>query len=249
MVRPEARTASGAPRRRTARCVAVAAAVGGLLAAAGGVEAQDDERVPRIPSGVTLVVAPVQSVAPAPSGAWPGGADSRREALAAMNSEVDFAISEEPMARAWTPPGDVVEQTGRNPMLDVDPEQLAYRAVLAADDDRPELNEPLHGQLRKLTALLDARLVALPMRVWYVDADSAAVVSGEAGDGEDGDDEGADDDSASGEGRAVVQLAVVDTRAGRVLWRGIIGGDPAPVDSGAALGTLASNLVRTLVSS
>jgi hypothetical protein len=47
----------------------------------------------------------------------------------------------------------------------------------------------------------------------------------------------------------VVQLAVVDTRAGRVLWRGVIGGDPAPVETGAALGTLASNLVRTLVSS
>lgn len=247
MVRPETRTAGGRsrshPRWRAARGVAVLAAAGGLLAAAAGVEAQDDEKVPRIPSGVTLVVTPVQSVAPARSGAWPGGADSRREALAALNSEMDFAISEEPMARAWTPPGEVVRQAGRNPMLEVDPEQLAYRGLLSADDDRPELYEPLHGQLRKLTALLDARLVAVPMRVWYADADSAAAASGE---GQGGGDAGG---APGGEGRAVVQLAVVDTRAGRVLWRGVIGGDPAPVDSGAALGTLASNLVRTLVSS
>lgn len=248
-MRPETRTAGagGPPFRRAARGVAVLAAAGGLLAAASGVEAQDGERVPRIPSGVTLVVTPVQSVAPARSGAWPGGADSRREALAAVNSEVDFAISEEPMARAWTPPGEVVEQAGRNPMLDVDPQQLAYRGLLATDEDRPELYEPLHGQLRKLTALLDARLVALPMRVWYVDADSAAAASGRADGGEEG--EGRPAGAEGGvQGRAVVRLAVVDTRAGRVLWRGVVGGDPAPADSGAALGTLASNLVRTLAS-
>lgn len=244
MVRPEAGKAGrrSAPRWRAAAAVAVLAAAAGLTAAVGPVEAQDEERVPRIPSGVTLVVTPVQSVAPAPSGAWPGGADSRREALAAVNSEMDFAISEEPLARAWTPPGEVVEQAGRNPMLKVDPQQLAYRGLLAEDDDRPELYEPLHGQLRKLTALLDARLVALPMRVWYVEADTAAAGTEEAvGDG---------DARPSGRrGRAVMQIAVVDTRAGRVLWRGIVGGDPAPVDSGAALGTLASNLVRTLASS
>lgn len=246
MVRRETRAAGrrAASRRRwRVRGGVVLAATVGLVAAAAGVEAQDEERVPRIPSGVTLVITPVQSVAPAASGAWPGGAASRRQALEAVNSEVDFAISEEPMARAWTPPGEVVEQTGRNPMLKVDPEQLAYRGLLV-EDEEPELYEPLHGQLRKLTALLDARLVALPMRVWYVDADTAASV------GEETVPDGPDDGRAAGdEGRAVVQVAVVDTRAGRVLWRGIIGGDPAPVGSGAALGTLASNLVRILASS
>lgn len=223
---------------------AVVLAAGLLFAAAGAGRAQEKERVPRIPSGVSLVVTPVQSVAPLPSGSWPGGADTRREALAAVNSEMDFAISEEPLARRWTPPAEVVEQVGRNPLLDVDPRHLAYRGLLA-ERDEPRLYEPLHGQVRKLSALLDARLVAVPLRLWYAPADTAA--AGEAGGDAGGRDRPAE--ASGGAGRAVLRVAVVDARSGRVLWKGTIVGDPAPGGSSAALATLARNFVRTLASS
>lgn len=224
--------------RRTTALLAIA----GILTLSGTVEAQDGERVPRIPAGVALVVAPVQSVTPTPAGEWPGGAPSRQDALAAVNSEVDFAISEEPLARRWTAPGEVVEQAGRNPMLGVDPEQLAYRGLVGEEDDPEHLYEPLHGQLRKLTALLDARLVVLPLRVWYARPDTE-------GDAERASTRAGGPRAADAAGRAVVRMAVVDTRSGRVLWKGVVGGDPAAVDSGAVLGTLASNLVRTLAPS
>lgn len=221
------------------RGTAVLVAALGVLAVAGAADAQEEERVPRIPSGISLVVTPVQSVVPTASGGWPGGADTRQEALAAVNSEVDFAISEDPLAHKWTAPGEVVEQAGRNPMLEVDPEHLAYRGLLA-ERDESGLYEPLHSELRRLSALLDARLVAVPLRVWYAPADTVAA-------GRDGGERA--EGARREEGRAVVRIAVVDTRAGRVLWTGDIASDPAAGDSPAALATLAANLVQTLTSS
>lgn len=238
----------GRPRPAPAGTTATLVAAGLTVAlAASGAGAQ--ERLPRIPSGITLVVAPAQSVVPTASGAWPGGAASRAAALETMNSELDFAISEEERARSWTPPAEVVEQVGRNPMLDVDPEQLAYRGLLAKKgEDDPELHAPLHGQLRKLTALLDARLVALPLRVWYAPADTAADTTAGAGDGPSDGDGAASAARREPPGRAMVRIALVDTRAGRLLWTGDIGGAPASARSPEALATLAANVVRTLVS-
>lgn len=232
------------PRRRPYRAAATIAAVAGLLAAAGSVRAQPEDAVPRVPSGVNLVLAPVQSVAPTPSGAWPGGAGSRQDALAALNSEVDFAVSEEPLARNWTPPGEVVEQVRRNPLLDVDPEHLSYRGLLA-DRDEEELYSPLHGQVRRLSALLGARLVVVPLRVWYAPSDTA--LAGR----EDGELPRvvAGDRRVTMGGRAVARVALIDARAGRVLWKGEVASDPAPGDSPALLATLAANLVDTLIPS
>lgn len=179
---------------------ALAAAL--LLAAAqpwptlgGELRAQEDglarEKVPQVMSGVPVVLLPVQAIRPTAGGAWPGGARSREAALEALNSELDFALREVPAASAWTAPGETVERARRNPMLKVDPRRLSYRGLMGSEEHlKDEIYSPLHGQLRRLTALFDTRLVVLPVMAWYqrgaLPADTTAqdtAPAGEAGGG------------------------------------------------------------------
>lgn len=246
---------TGATRRRV---LAGAVCAGlGLAAAAGGVRAQ--EAAPRVPAGVRLAVLPVQQVAPAPSGAWPGGASSAANARGRMNAELDYAISSSEDAAGWAGPGALGRMVERNPMIDADPHRLAVDRLSEIEPGEGQLREPLHRQLRRLSALAQVRLAAIPVRLTWRPPE-------ELGDGEDGDggdagggDEadaggGAPDDTAPGagedagaaEGRTVLELVVVDTRAARVLWRGEVRGRSAPPDEPGTLAKLASNLVGLL---
>ena len=228
---------SSSRRRPAVPGAACLAVVAGLLATAGPLRAQED-RIPRIPSGVPLVVTPVQAILPTASGGFPGGTSSRSAALDAVNAEVDFAVSEEPRANRWASPSSVVRAADRNPMLDVDPRQLSSRG-LTVDGGGRYLYEPLHGQLRSLAALLDARLVALPLVVWYRTAEEI-----------EGEEEGSPAATeGTARGRAMMRVVLIDARAGKVLWKGEVGGDRAPADSPAALATLAAQLVKMLSNS
>lgn len=234
-------------RRRALPRAACVAVLAGLLATAAPLRAQD--KIPRIPSGVPLVVTPVQAILPTASGGFPGGTSSRSAALQAVNAEVDFAVSEEPRANKWASPSRVVRATDRNPMLDVDPRQLSSRG-LTVDGGGRYLYEPLHGQLRSLAALLDARLVALPLVVWYRTAEE--VEDEDSGGGDDAGPDAADSPGATDgtpRGRAMMRVVLIDARAGKVLWKGEVGGDRAPADSPAALATLAAQLVKMLSNS
>lgn len=51
---------------------------------------------------------------------------------------------------------------------------------------------------------------------------------------------------ADSTGRARLELALVDVRAGRLLWRGRVYGETARADAPRAVATLSQNLVRTL---
>lgn len=218
-----------------------------LMAWAGPAVAQ--ERSPGVPGGATAAVMPLQSARPAPGGGWPGGAASMEETIEIFNAELDFALGELRGGAGWTGPADIVRRASRNPMVKHDPRRLAYRAILRPTE-RP-LRDPLHSQLRALSALLNTETVAVPLLVFYrpagsdEDAEEAkGAETGEAAAGSTG--ETGDRTTEAGQGRAVVLLALVNTRRGRVLWHGEIEGRPGPPDSSALLSTLAARVVDLL---
>jgi hypothetical protein len=223
-------------RSRGVTVVAICAAGASLLP--GGARAQ--QKAASLAVGVPVTVLPLQTAWPTPSGAWPGGANSLQALVDAFDSEVDFALSEQRATTSWKGPGAVVSMVQRNPLLKVDPERLAYEGLDGKEDKKfkDPIYEPLHGQLRSLSALLDTRVVALPLRLVYVPADSVAPGEHQVA--------GAQPDSAPADGHAQVRIALIDTRSGQVLWRGWIAGPPAEADSPGLLAGLAGQLVGWL---
>lgn len=187
--------------------------------------------------GVPLLILPVQSVSPAPSGMMPGGAASRSEARSRATAELAFAVSESEGTESWIGPSTITDRAEKNPLLDADPVRLPVTGLDRVEVGKGRVPDPLHGQLRGLAALTGARLVLIPTRLTYeAAADSAGAT-------EDGGEEASR--RIPPPGRATFHVTLLDTRAGRVLWRGQVHGNAASAGSSAAVATAAANLVST----
>lgn len=229
--------------RRSVRLGAAAAAALPILILPASAAGQPKDAVPRFPAGVPVVVLPVQAALPTPGGAWPAGLPAEEEVLAALDAELTFALGERREAARWAAPEQVVRRAGRNPLLGVDPRRVAYQGLL--EPIKGQLYEPLHGQLRALAALFDARFVVLPMAVGEGVApppDGTVGACGETGSGEPAE----DGEPCPRRRHATLLLAVVDVRRSQVLWHGEIVGDPAPAGSPGVLASLAQRVAGTL---
>jgi hypothetical protein len=201
--------------------------------------AAQDESVPTIPAGVPAVFLPVQATRPTAGGAWLGGLRTDREVRDLLGAELAFAFGEEEGAESWAMPDDITARLERNPMIRVDPRRLAYHGLLNKPERNAQIYEPLHTQLRQLAALFDARIVVLPLLVWYrgPTEEEREVVAARGAEGE------------QAWGRAVMLAAVIDIRRSAVLWHGFIEGKPAEPTSRMLLTSLALEAARQLAPS
>jgi hypothetical protein len=198
-----------------------------------------DESVPTIPAGVPAVFLPVQATRPTAGGAWLGGMRTDRDVLDMLGAELAFAFGEEEGAESWAMPADITARLDRNPMIKVDPRRLAYHGLLNKPERNAQIYEPLHTQLRQLAALFDARIVVLPLLVWYRPP-SEEELEAIAARGEEG---------AQAWGRAAMLTAVIDIRRSAVLWHGYIEGKPGEPASRMLLTSLALEAARQLAPS
>ena len=195
------------------------------------------EAVPTIPAGSPAVIFPVQAVRSMASGAWPGGAPTDRETLERMDAELKFAFEETPRSETFVLPHEVVRRMARNPLLNVDPYRVAYHGLLREPKSTDQIYEPLHTQLRQVAALFDARIVVLPMVMWFERDDLPKNATPEQ----------LEEWGEANEGRAVVLTAIIDVRRSQVLWHGEIRGALEKPSSPALISTLAFSAARQLV--
>ncbi len=214
-----------------------------LLASAalipGSLRAQDPD-MPRFPFGTPVVFVPVQSVEPLSMGGWPGGVATEEEALRTMDAELEFALEQTRGAEDWALPSDVVRRVDRNPLLRMDPNRMAYQGLLEEPEKRDQIYEPLHGELRVLSALFDTRYVVLPIALTVEDDPPDAR-------GSDADPEG--DSGGTGCCRAHLLLAMIDIRMSKVVWWGEIAGRAGEADSPALLASLAERVAEQVAPS
>ncbi|MFQ5747161.1 MAG: hypothetical protein ACE5HF_08090 [Gemmatimonadota bacterium] len=215
--------------RRLAPRIAPAAAIALAMMPRPG-RAQDAKEAPSFPYGAPVVLAPVQSVAPFPDGRFPGDAATEGESIGAANAELAFAFAERRGAENWAMPAAVIRRAERNPLLRIDPERLAFQGLLTPIEG--QIYEPLHGQLRTLAALFDARFVVLPVLL-RVAVDPPAV----------------EGQRPPGTVHAVLRVAMIDVRRSQVLWQGDIAGPSGAADSPALLARLAAVVARRLAPS
>jgi hypothetical protein len=226
--------AAGCLRIGTALIAACFCLVPGRLAA-------QDPDMPRFPFGTPVVFIPVQSVQPLPDGGWPGGAADEEEALRAMDAELQFALDGSRGAEDWALPSDVVRRVDRNPMLRMDPARLAYQGLLEKPDKREQIYEPLHGELRGITALFDTRYVVLPISL-FVEVEPPAEDAPPP-------DSPADLSPERADYRAHLLLAMIDIRSSTVVWWGEIVGEPGAADSPALTASLAERVAKAVAPS
>jgi hypothetical protein len=183
----------------------------------------------------------VQSVEPLPDGGWPGASDGEEEALRAMDAELQFALEGSRGAEDWALPADVVRRVDRNPMLRMDPSRLAYQGLLEKPDKRKQIYEPLHGELRGISALFDTRYVVLPISL-FVEADPPGPDDPVA-------DSPADLISPDVNYRAHLLLAMIDIRMSSIVWWGERVEEPGPADSPALTASLAERVAKAVAPS
>lgn len=239
-----------------ARALLVAAAAWLAAAIAGPAAAQEQARPSILPGHQALLV-PVQTAAPTAGGGWPGGASSRARTLETLNAELDFALQEVARGPGWISPGEVSRRAEKNPLAKVDPHRLSYGVLLSEElEVGDRVTDPLHGQIRRLSALTDKRVVVVPVALRYVrlPADSLLRIRGaseqDSGTVRADSSTGPNAAAAGGpRGRAVLEMAVVDARTGRLVWRGGLRGELAEPDDPGLLARLAGRVVELLVPS
>jgi hypothetical protein len=188
----------------------IALCAAGIVAACGPSRAAESApaaaSVPTRPlgglTGQRVVVAPALAVREGDPAGWAARIPRLREFLRVLDDEIAAALAERGLGQAWVFPDQLWRGHSRNPSLGVDPYRLAtqpLRATKLAIGER--VAEPLASQLRTLVALHDARLVLLPVEVFF------------------------EIDRAGGAGRTALRLALVDARTAEVRWAGEVRGE------------------------
>ena len=226
-----------------------------LLAGATGPLSAQDQDIPRFPFGTPVVFVPVQSVQPLEEGGWPGGAAGEEDALRAMDAELEFVLAESRGGSDWALPSTVIRRVDRNPILRIDPTRLAYQGLLQKPVKRKQIYEPLHSELRSLSALFDTRYVILPIAL-FVELDPPELEDEDARP--DPADAGAPESPAQGPAdsattqdkyRAHLLLAMIDIRMSSIVWWGEIVSDLGAEDSPALLASLAEKVAAQVAPS
>lgn len=148
-------------------------------------------------------------------------------------AELKFALEGRAPAVDWVMPDELRRAAEASPGYDVLVDDLPVGVFERAEVRR--VGDPLYGYLRRLAALVDARVALIPVRVRYRPADPAGP-----------EEEEPDPAAVPAPGRVEAAAALVSIVNGRVLWFGVAGGEPGARTDPAALASALDALARTL---
>ncbi|HSL70825.1 MAG TPA: hypothetical protein VK864_11330 [Longimicrobiales bacterium] len=177
-----------------------------LTASCGGSNAppsveQTRTRPPNL-TGVPVLFLPVQR-APVPS-TTPTTTAPRFNGVDKLDAELAFWLAELAPGVKWILPPAIDRMLARTPSLGITPRALEVTVFSRAQVKR--IGDPLYGDLRRLAAILDARLALVPVAAEFKPVDAT-------------------------QGRIEIALALIDVSFGDVVWFGVLAGDPGAPDS------------------
>lgn len=172
--------------------------------------------------GRTVMVLPVQGAVPTlalPASADPAAAPAllSLEMQQALEAELVYWLQQRVPRVRWVAP-EAIERSVRNsPSLEVRPRELTVRDFQRAR--LQSIGDPLYGELRRVGALMDARLALLPIgALWVAERE--------------------------GGGRVHLVSALIDTFGGDVLWQGVVAGNAGERSDAAVIASAAQALAR-----
>lgn len=125
----------------------------------------------------------------------------RVDGIDALDTEIAYWLPESAPRVHWILPADVDRALERSPGLDIDIRNLAVQSFRRMQVRR--IGDPLFGDLRRLGAVLDARLALIPVAAEFRP-------------------------TTGNNGRIEIAAALIDTERGTVLWFGAVSGDEGP---------------------
>ncbi|HSG09055.1 MAG TPA: hypothetical protein VLA36_11905 [Longimicrobiales bacterium] len=135
------------------------------------------------------------------------------------DAELAFGLQDRSREVSWIFPPRLQEVLDRSPGMGR-LEGLPVGVFSAGEVRR--IGDPLYGDLRRLGAMTDADVALIPLRAAAQPADSLGVV-------------------------VRVSAAVIHVRTGRVLWFGMVAGEPSEASDQGALASAMDVLARTLL--
>ncbi|MDQ2664916.1 MAG: hypothetical protein M3Z05_02800 [Gemmatimonadota bacterium] len=204
-----------------------------LLAACHGATKSDDVAAPPEPvmrplaplAAQRVILTPAFSlVAPDPLG-WSAQLPKSREYLRQLDDTLQSVLSERGLKSQWIYPPDLVRAMKGSPTYAVDPYALGAGMLRShAVVSGTRLGDPLATQLRTMIALQeDARAVLVPVELHF-------------------------EKEKTGQGFAVLRVALLDARIGDVRWVGNVRSEPVDKPSPAMLASLAGHLADLITS-
>lgn len=121
------------------------------------------------------------------------------------DAELHFALQDRGPRIGWVFPAEMREVLVRSPGLDVHMDALPVGVFRQAEVER--IGDPLYGELRRLAAVADADVALVPLEVRPALDSLGAVVE---------------------DGGLEVTATLINARNGRVLWFGVVAGEPGP---------------------
>ena len=165
-----------------------------------------------------VIVAPAHRLSETDPTGWVAQIPRTREYLRTLDDAIGTELAARGLKTQWVFPADLVRAARRNPTYAVDPYSLAADPLRAPNvGPTTKLTEPLASQIRTMIALQDARAVLLPVELRF-------------------------EKDRTGQGIAVLRLALLDGRLSEVRWVGEVRSAPAATLSPAVLASLAAHL-------
>ena len=166
-----------------------------------------------------VIVTPAFSLVTTDALGWNAQIPKSRDYLRVLDDEIASVLSERGLKSQWIYPADLVRAMKGSPTYAVDPYTLGAGVLRNPGVvSGTRLGDPLATQLRTMIALQDdSRAVIVPVELRF-------------------------EKEKSGQGSAVLRVALLDGRLGDVRWIGSVRSDPADKLSRAVLATLAAHL-------
>jgi hypothetical protein len=137
-----------------------------------------------------------------------------------IDAELAFGLSARASDVSWILPAEIERMLERSPSIDARARGLPVGKFLAAEVRR--VGDPLFGQLRRMSALVDAEAILIPVRaVWAAEPGAQPTVQ--------------------------LAVALLEPRTGRVRWFGIVAGEAFPAGDLRGLTSAVDVLARTLL--
>lgn len=165
-----------------------------------------------------VIVTPAYRLRTADPLGWAAQIPRSRDYLKSLDDEITFVLGERGLKTQWVYSADLLRSMRGNPTYAVDPYSLAVDPLRHPDaGSGTKLGDPLLTQLRTLVALHDSRAVLIPVELRF-------------------------EKEKSGQGIAILRVALVDGRLGDVRWAGEVKSDPSATFSRSLLASLAGHL-------